>query len=198
MAATMLNRPTLVLNRSWQPVGVAPVSRSLVLLWNDNARVVDPHDYQMYSWADWARLIPSAGEPWIQAVRSRLRVPEVVVLTHYDRLPLNTVAFSRRNLYRRDRYTCQYCGSRPGSKELTVDHVLPRAQGGSSTWENCVLACVACNNRKAARTPQQAGMPLLKVPVRPHWRPLYATRDSRVCSWSRFLSEAYWSVELEE
>ncbi len=198
MVSAVLNRPTLVLNRSWQPVGVATVSRSLVLLWNDNARVVDPRDYRLYSWSDWAELIPHDDEPFIQAVRMRLRVPEVVALTKYDRIPTNAVTFSRRNIYKRDRYTCQYCGSQPGTEELTVDHVNPRAQGGISTWENCVLACIGCNARKADRTPEQAGMPLRKKPVRPMWRPLYATRDVRIDSWSRFVSEAYWNVELEE
>ena len=198
MVSAVLERPTLILNRSWQPVGVAPVSRSLVLLWNDNARVVDPHDYQLYSWSDWSRLIPRDDEPFIQAVRMRLRVPEVVALTHYDRIPTNAVTFSRRNIYKRDRYACQYCGAQPGSEELTLDHVVPRAQGGISTWENCVLACTGCNKRKADRTPDQAGMPLRKQPVRPAWRPLYATRHVRIDSWTRFVSEAYWNVELEE
>lgn len=198
MVSAVLDRPTLVLNRSWQPVGVAPVSRSLVLLWNDNARVVDPQDYQLYTWSDWAELIPRDDEPFIQSVRMRLRVPEVVALTKYDRLPTNAVTFSRRNIYKRDRYTCQYCGAQPGTEELTVDHVNPRAQGGISTWENCVLACVGCNKRKADRTPEQAGMPLRKKPVRPMWRPLYATRDVRIDSWTRFVSEAYWNVELDE
>ena len=198
MAARVLDRPTLILNRSWQPVGVAPVSRTLILLWNDNARVVDPRDYQLYTWADWSSLMPRNDEPFIQAVRMRLRVPEVVALTHYDRVPTNAVAFSRRNIYKRDRFTCQYCGSQPGTEELTVDHVVPRAQGGASTWENCVLACVRCNNRKANRTPDQAHMPLRMRPVRPAWRPLYAIRNRRIDSWSRFVSEAYWNVELEE
>jgi len=198
MVSAVLDRPTLVLNRSWQPVGVAPVSRSLVLLWNDNARVVDPQDYQLYAWADWSQLIPRQDEPFIQAVRMRLRVPEVVALTKYDRIPTNAVTFSRRNIYKRDRYTCQYCGAQPGTEELTVDHVNPRSKGGISTWENCVLACVGCNKRKADRTPEQAGMPLRKKPVRPMWRPLYATRDVRIDSWTRFVSEAYWNVELEE
>src|SRR6516162_2885389 len=89
MVAAVLDRPTLVLNRSWQPVGVAPVSRSLVLLWNDNARVVDPQDYQLYTWADWAEMTPRVDEPFIQGVRLRLRVPEVVALTKYDRIPAN-------------------------------------------------------------------------------------------------------------
>ena len=198
MVAAILDRPTLVLNRSWQPVGVAPVSRSLILLWNDNAHVVDPQDYRLYTWADWSNLIPSDDEPFIQAVRMRLRVPEVIALTRYDRIPTNAVTFSRRNIYKRDRYTCQYCGAQPGTEELTLDHVVPRAQGGISTWENCVLACVSCNKRKADRTPDQARMPLRKPPVRPAWRPLYASRDMRIDSWTRFVSEAYWNVELEE
>jgi len=197
MVSAILERPTLILNRSWQPVGVAPVSRSLVLLWNDNARVVDPQDYQLYTWSDWSRLMPRDDEPFIQAVRLRLRVPEVVALTHYDRIPTNAVTFSRRNIYKRDRYTCQYCGAQPGTEELTLDHVLPRAQGGISTWENCVLACIDCNKRKADRTPAQAHMKLHRAPVRPAWKPLYARTSERMISWSKFISEAYWNVPLE-
>ena len=128
----------------------------------------------------------------------RLRVPEVVTLTDYDRLPAAAVSFSRRNIFKRDHYTCQYCGVQPGGEELTIDHVVPRAQGGTSTWTNCVLACVACNKRKADRTPDQAGMRLRKQPIRPNWKPLYASPSVRIASWSNFVSEAYWNVTLEE
>ncbi len=107
-------------------------------------------------------------------MRFKLRVPEVIALTDYDRLPMAAVTFSRRNIFKRDHYTCQYCGAQPGSEELTIDHVVPRSQGGVSTWENCVLACMACNKRKADRTPEQARMRLRKKPVRPAWKPLYA------------------------
>ena len=115
-------------------------------------------DFQLYTWADWSRLAPLEGEPFIQAVRFRLRVPEVIALSQYDRVPTSIVAFSRRNLFKRDHYTCQYCGTQPGSEDLTIDHVLPRSLGGLTNWENCVLACVDCNKRKANRSPQQAGM----------------------------------------
>lgn len=198
MVMAVLQRPTLLLNRNWQPVGVATVSRSLVLVWNGTARVVDPHDYQLYDWADWAKLTPQDDEPFVRTVKQRLRVPEVVALTTYDRVPNNTVTFSRRNIFKRDRYTCQYCGDQPGKEELTIDHVLPRAQGGTSTWENCVLACVDCNSRKADCTPSQARMPLLKPPTRPQWRPFYATRGERIDSWAKFVSEAYWNIELQD
>jgi len=197
MVAKVLQRPTLVLNRNWQPVNVATVERALTMLWNESARVVDPHDYQMYSWGDWSRLAPREGEPFIQAIRMRLRVPEVVTLTDYDRQPAAVVSFSRRNIFKRDHYTCQYCGVQPGGEELTIDHVVPRAQGGTSTWTNCVLACVACNKRKADRTPDQAGMRLRKQPIRPNWKPLYASPSVRIASWSKFVSEAYWNVTLE-
>ena len=198
MTVAVLDRPTLVLNRHWQPVNVATVARSLTMLWNESAHVVDPEDFRLYTWTDWARLAPRDGEPYIRTVTFRLRVPEVVTLTRYDRLRESTVTFSRRNLFKRDHSSCQYCGARPGSAELTIDHVIPRSQGGTSTWENCVLACVACNARKANRTPEQARMRLRKPPARPAWKPLYASSPIRIESWSRFLSEAYWNVSLDE
>lgn len=197
MVAKTLERPTLVLNRNWQPVNVATVARALVLLWNESARVVDPDDYRLYTWVDWSALAVRASEPWIQAVRQRLRVPEVIVLAGYDRLPSAAVAFSRRNVFKRDHYTCQYCAVQPGTEELSIDHVIPRSQGGTSTWENCVLACVACNKRKADRTLQQAGMKLRQPPARPTWKPLYAAHRVRIASWAKFISDAYWNVELE-
>jgi 5-methylcytosine-specific restriction endonuclease McrA len=197
MATAILNRPTLVLNRNWQPVGVVPVAKSLIKVWNESARIVDPVDFQLYSWADWAALTPADNDPVIRTSSLKLRVPEVIVLKSSSRLPSTRVPFSRRNLFKRDQYTCQYCGHQPGSAELTIDHVVPRAQGGTSTWENCVLACIACNAKKADRTPAQARMPLRVQPVRPKWHPLYSIHRVRVDSWSRFLSEAYWSVPLE-
>lgn len=196
-------------------------------VWNETARIVDPDDRRgrivqnvvaannashyivpprrfqpsvtgQYSWSDWAQLIPADDELVIRTRSNRLRVPEVIVLTSYDRLPSNAVTFSRRNIFKRDRFTCQYCGKQPGSEELTIDHVLPRAQGGTSTWENCVLACVECNAKKADRTPDQARMPLRREPVRPVWKPLYGSHGMRIDSWSKFVSEAYWTTRLEE
>jgi 5-methylcytosine-specific restriction endonuclease McrA len=198
MVGAVLERPTLVLNRNWQPVHVATVARSLTMLWNESAHVVDPDDFRLYNWPDWSRLAPREGEPFIRTVAFRLRVPEVLTLTRHDRPRQNAVTFCRRNVFKRDHNTCQYCGARPGSEELTIDHVLPRAQGGLTYWENCVLACVPCNARKANRTPEQAGMKLRRPPFRPAWKPLYDASNIRIESWSRFLSEAYWNVSLDE
>ena len=198
MVSAVLQRPTLVLNRHWQPVNVATVARALVLVWNEAARFVDPDDYQLYNWSDWTLLRPEEGEPFIQAVTMRLRVPEVLALTTFDRMPEASVSFSRRNIFKRDHYTCQYCGAQPGSEELSIDHVVPRSHGGASTWENCVLACVTCNKDKADRTPEEAGMRLRANPIRPAWKPLYAEHGVRIKSWSKFLSEAYWDITLSD
>ena len=190
-SSDILSRPTLVLNRSWQPIHVTTVVRALVMLWNDSAKVVDPEDYRLYPWEEWMTLAPRDGGPCIRTARSRLRVPEVVALQHYDRVPLAVVTFSRRNVAKRDHYTCQYCGAQPGVEALTIDHVLPRSQGGQSSWTNCVAACVPCNARKADRTPEQAGIKLKKSPARPDWKPLYALHGPghgpSIESWKRFL-----------
>ena len=197
MVANVLQRPTLVLNRNWQAINIASVARALTLVWNDNAKIVDAADFQLYDWADWARLEPLDGMPFIQAVSMRLRVPEIVTLTSFDRLPSSHVTFSRRNIFKRDRFTCQYCGRQPAQDELTIDHVVPRSQNGQSTWDNCVLACLDCNHRKADRTPQQAKLRLRKTPARPNWNPMYSRHKLRIKSWEKFVSEAYWSVDLQ-
>lgn len=185
----VLERPTLVLNRHWQPVGVSTVARALVLIWNDVARVVDPDEFRLFCWEDWTQVEPGDDEPCIRASRLRLKVPEVVCLSRYDRLPGQAVTFSRRNVAKRDHHTCQYCGTQPGWEQITIDHVIPRAQGGASSWTNCVAACMRCNTRKADRTPEQAGIRLRKSPVRPDWKPFYAAQGERVASWAKFLHE---------
>jgi 5-methylcytosine-specific restriction endonuclease McrA len=96
-------------------------------------------------------------------------VPEVIALRTYDGYPVRGVSFTRRNVYKRDGHTCQYCGGRPGLHELTIDHVIPRSRGGASTWENCVTACRPCNARKANRLAHELDLTLRKPPTAPRW-----------------------------
>jgi 5-methylcytosine-specific restriction endonuclease McrA len=187
MTADVLRRDALVLNRNWQPVHVTSVLRALVMVWNGVARVVDPDAFCLYVWEEWAELEAPPGAPAIRTARRRLRVPEVVCLGRYDRMPRAAVTFSRRNVAKRDHHTCQYCGGQPGFEEITIDHVVPRSQGGPSTWTNCVAACLKCNARKANRTPEQAGMRLKHSPARPNWKPLEAAWGPKPPSWSKFL-----------
>ncbi len=183
MTMAGLQQPALVLNRRWQPVGVTTVARALLKVWNEAAHIIDTQHYRLYTWSEWVAREPVAHEPCIRTPRLRFGVPEVVTLTTYDRLPVRQVPFSRRNVFKRDCFTCQYCGTQPDGEALTIDHVCPRAQGGGSSWENCVLACGPCNARKANRTPEQAGMRLRKRPVQPRWHPRYSSLAVRADAW---------------
>jgi 5-methylcytosine-specific restriction endonuclease McrA len=198
---TILRQPVLMLNRRWQAIQTTPAANAVALVAKGSATIIDPAtcvEYTLESWADVSRAREAVGTGMLRSPQWRLAVPEVIRLLRYERMGGRGVVFSRRNLFRRDRHTCQYCGGRPGTEELTVDHVLPRSRGGRSEWENCVLACTACNARKADRTPAEAGMRLRQAPRRPHWTSLeLVPRGQRRMSWRQFLSRAYWDVELE-
>jgi 5-methylcytosine-specific restriction endonuclease McrA len=142
----------LVLNASYEPLRIVSVRRAVVLLLQEKAEVVE------------------AAAQRLRAQGMSFAVPLVVRLVRYIAIPRQRrLPCSRRGVLARDRETCQYCGAQPGRANLTIDHVLPRAHGGTTTWENVVAACPECNHRKANRTPQQAGMALRSMPRRPSY-----------------------------
>lgn len=200
-AEMLLQRPVLMLNRRWQAIQTTPAANAIALVAKGSALIIDPDtcvEYTLESWADASHARAALSDGVLRSPQLTLVVPEVVRLTRYERMGGRVVVFSRRNLFRRDRFTCQYCGARPGTEELTVDHVQPRSRGGRSEWVNCVLACTACNARKADRTPAEAGMRLRTTPRKPHWTSVeLSVRGPRRLSWRQFLSQAYWDVELE-
>jgi 5-methylcytosine-specific restriction endonuclease McrA len=199
----MTNSAVLVLNRHYQPIHVTNVRRAFSLLYLGVARVVDPQ-FKTFDFESWAQLRAEVGdEDVIHTVSRVIRVPRVIVLQLYDRIPRTKVRFSRHNIYMRDGNTCQYCGQELPRVDLNLDHVVPRAQGGRTTWENVVCCCIECNLTKGARTPAQAGMKLLKQPARPRWTPTFRTNGGKVRhrEWLPFLGIAdasYWNVELKD
>lgn len=200
-AEKLLGNPVLVLNRNWQAIQTAPVREAISLIAKGSALIIDPVDYATHdleTWDDVSRARDRFGDRLIRSSRLAIAPPEVIRLTGYDGMAAQLVSFSRRNIFKRDRYTCQFCGAQPGSHELTIDHLLPKSRGGRSTWTNCVLACVDCNGKKADRTPAEAGMRLRTTPKRPTWlSPGRIPPADRRESWEKFLSRAYWNVELE-
>jgi 5-methylcytosine-specific restriction endonuclease McrA len=167
----MLDSNVLVLNRSYMPIHVTTVRRAFTLIYRDVARAVDSA-YQTFDFEQWMAFSVSVTEaPVVGTARGPLLLPRVIALTAYDRVPRRHVRYSRINVFARDRYTCQYCGARPPRSQLNLDHVVPRALGGRTTWENVVCSCVDCNRRKGGRTPQQARIRLLRRPTRPRWTP---------------------------
>lgn len=193
-----LAQPTLVLNRSWTAIATTTVRHALGLIFTGAAKVIRPETYETHGFESWADLIVPEDAPSIRTVSLHIRVPEVIVLTRYQGMPTQEATFSRRNLYKRDTNTCQYCGARPGTSELTIDHILPRSRGGKSSWENCVLACVGCNSKKANRLASEVGMHLNRPALAPRWTPIMEVPIARVRqSWRRFVSDRYWDVPLE-
>lgn len=193
--ATTMNRKVLVLNKYWQALRVVTIAKAMKYLASEKARIIDTNDLQQYTWDDWSKMRPADGEDAIIGVSITCRVPTVIRLERYDKVPRYKISFNRKTIYRRDNYTCQYCGGRPGTEELSIDHVIPKSQGGQSTWENCVLACVKCNARKADKTLEKARMKLLKQPVRPSSN--FFKGEVLCNTWKQFFDASYWSVELE-
>jgi 5-methylcytosine-specific restriction endonuclease McrA len=196
----LTNSSVLVLNRNYQPVHVTSVKRAFTLLYIGAARVVQP-DFSTFDFESWAELGHAAGYDVIHTVGRAIAIPRVIVLQIYDRLPTTKVRFSRLNIYSRDANTCQYCARQLPRIDLNLDHVIPRARGGRTTWENIVCCCITCNLKKGAKLPHEAGMKLIRQPVRPKWTPSFRTPNGKVAyrEWLPFLGlvdASYWNTEL--
>lgn len=202
-----LDSSVLVLNRLFMAVHVVSVRRAFCLLCKELAEVVCMENgqfasYDFYSWQEVSEArkdFKGPDDDWIRSVNFEIQVPRIIRLLFYDRMPKQTVKFNRRNIFARDSNRCQYCGRKYPTSELSLDHVVPRSQGGQNTWGNIVCCCVSCNVRKGGRTPRDAHMKLVREPVKPKRSPLLNLKLShrKYQSWKTFLDHAYWSVELK-
>ena len=184
----MLDEPTLVLNRSWIPVHVTPVRRAITMVFRGVAHAIDPASLQVHDFHGWIRRDGRLPARAIRSAGGRIAAPEVVQLHSYDKVPVFEAPFSRASLFRRDDFQCQYCGCRPGASRLTIDHVIPRARGGRTSWENCVVACAACNAHKGDRDLARIALRLRRRPAAPRWSPHLNLRTSQwLDSWTQFL-----------
>jgi 5-methylcytosine-specific restriction endonuclease McrA len=187
----MLNSGVLVLNRLYQAIHVTSVRRAFCLIYKGDARAVQP-DYTTYDWRNWLSIPVAPADPYLSTPTYRVKVPRVVQLIHLDRLPPHEVRFTRKNIFLRDRNRCQYCGGHFSRRDLNLDHVVPLSRGGKSTWENVVCCCVRCNARKGSHLPEEAGLRLLRRPVKPGWHPLIRSSFSGAAYevWQNFLEVA--------
>lgn len=201
-----LDQPVLVLNRLWQAVNVIGARRAFAILSRGHAQVVhhEEDNFQTFELLDWIDF--SASNPPIETMEAvhtpnhTIRLPRVILLSFFDKLPTKELTLTRNNVFERDKDTCQYCSKRMPREKLNLDHVIPRDFGGKTTWENIVCSCIKCNTLKANRLPHQAKMRLIRKPIKPKWRPIIslvlAHQHRKV--WKDFLDVAYWNVELEE
>ena len=202
-----LGLSVLVLNRTFVAVHVTNVRRAITLLFRDLAEVVHVEEgqYGAYSFESWRELsamqatLRDPDHDWIRGVGFDLRAPRVIRLLSCDRGPRQGLRFNRRNVFARDGNQCQYCGKHFPMSELSLDHVVPRSQGGVTSWENIVCACVACNVSKGGRTPTEARMHLIRHPVKPKRSPLLSLKlgNPKYASWKSFVDRAYWTVDLK-
>src|SRR2546426_4413038 len=171
---------TLLLNASFEPLKIISWQRAITLLFAGKVEVIEEYSKEVHS------------------VTFSIKLPSILRLLKYVKVKKNRmVKFSRANIYARDNYTCQYCGSSYRSEELTFDHVIPVSRGGTKSWENIVTACIDCNRKKGGLTPEEARMRLIQKPSEPRWVPSFSLTlvfKNAPESWRDYL---YWNVELE-
>ncbi len=148
-----MNNSVLVLNANFEPINVCSVKRAFCLIWMEKATLV------------------ANGRGVINTIDQQFPIPSIIRLLKMVKRPKSEVSLSRKEIFRRDQNSCQYCGR--VTNNLTIDHVVPRHLGGETSWENLVTSCSACNHRKGGRTLKEANMQLLKPPRPPSQSALY-------------------------
>lgn len=149
----MVNYPVLVLNQSYEPLNICRARRAITLIFYGKAEMVED------------------GTGYVHTTAAVFPLPSVIRLHHMVRRPRTEPKLTRFEVFNRDQFTCQYCGRQ--TRQLTLDHVVPRHLGGAHSWENLASACVTCNHRKAGRTPDQARMKLHRAPARPRYKIMF-------------------------
>jgi len=175
-----VSKSTLVLDQGYQPHRIVSWQRAVHMIFDGKVEVVSEYDDE------------------IRSISITIKMPAVVRLLSRVRGRKQMVKFSRINVATRDGFTCQYCGTKHPLSKLTYDHVVPRAQGGKTVWENIVMACYPCNEGKRDRTPEQAGMKLRKAPVKPVYLPAVTMRFELTNMPDAWASWFYWNGALEE
>ena len=164
----MINSSVLVLNLNYEPINICNVKRAVVLLGKGKAEALED------------------GRGEIHTSTLTMVIPSVIRLVYLVRRPFARRKLSKKEIFLRDRYLCQYCGQQ--TRDLTLDHVIPRRQEGDHTWENVVSACIPCNRRKAGRTPAEASMSLLRRPKAPYPSPYYTLHNRTILEeWHKFI-----------
>jgi hypothetical protein len=208
MSDLVLQDSCLVLNRNFAIINIVKARRAMSLLAKGKVEVVYIEDgyyktYNLDSWFAISEMKIAEGirddESIVQGIEKKIVAPRIIRTLVYDKVPIRGAVLSRRNIYLRDSQTCQYCGRRLPTSELNLDHLLPKSQGGITSWTNVVCSCIECNSKKGNRTPAQAGMKLIRKPFMPHYNlMLYEkSKEPKYKSWKEFISSGYWNAELQ-
>jgi 5-methylcytosine-specific restriction endonuclease McrA len=188
-----LNRTTvLVLNRNWQAIHVKSPAEALSMMYTDTATGLDilGEDHMIpYRWKDWINLPNDPDSDYVSTVNGDIKIPKIIVLCKFNKVPMKRPKFSLTGVWNRDNGVCQYTGKKLSKNEGNVDHIIPRSRGGKTDWTNCVLAHKEVNAQKANRTPEEAGLKLIKPPAIPRHMPttFYIKNKHNIKEWDLFL-----------
>lgn len=193
----VLNQYTLVMNKHFQAIGTCTVRTAIILMTRDAAKALTLPDYRTFTWEKWIsdEDPPTGVNEYIARGQGNepIPAPQVIVLTRYDQVFRRKVRFTQKAMYRRDGFICQYCLRKFNEERLSMDHVVPKSQGGKTGWENCVTACMDCNNKKADRSLKAMGWTLPKKPERPQWNPILHVRpENRPECWKQLVQKEWW------
>lgn len=193
----------IVLNKAWIPIDIISVFDAVTKMYRGKAMALDA-SFRMHNWESWVSNWKEAAllaQQVIKTPSDAIPLPRVIVLKDYKGFVRKSPKCNRRNLFIRDGKTCQYCGKKGDYSDFEIEHIMPQSRGGKTTWENVVLSCTACNQKKRNRTPDEAGMSLLRKPFKPDWHYIKSHEHDANYSlnnWTELLSDMYWTVELEE
>lgn len=184
----------LVLNRNWQAIHVKSPAEAFSMMYQDDATALDIRgaDYMVpLKWCDWVKLPYDENANYVNTTRGQIKIPTVIVLCNFDRVPMKRPKFTRNNIWIRDNGVCQYTNRKLSKNEANIDHVVPRTKGGRTSWTNCVLCHKEVNSRKGPRTPEEAGLSLIKPPTIPRAlpAPYYITNKHNIDDWDVFLKD---------
>jgi len=195
----------LVLNRNYYAIQVVSWKKAMSLMYQELATAIDENytDFPFEDWIELSKLMKEHPNGFVHTPKFKIAIPDIIRLSKYDRLPVRDVKFNRRNIYQHYNNKCCYCDKKFDTKNLNLDHVLPKSRGGRTDWTNIVTSCVGCNTKKGDKTPQEASMKLLVKPSKPRWKGAQSflehipkLRFKR--SWQKIIDTAYWDGELQK
>ena len=181
----------LILNKNWIPINATTPRLALTLLYTDNAKglIIDQDHFEPVPWREWIKITPNDNDHVIGLVGKIIKIPTVILLTYFDKIPRQKLKFTNKHLWQRDNFTCQYTGKKLTKNTGNVDHIIPKSRGGKTSWENCVLAHKDVNAQKGDLPLSQTHLKLLKQPKEPKFMPVSfsISNEHNIKDWELFI-----------
>jgi len=192
---SLLNQPVLVLNKMWMAINVVPAIKAFSYLFADKATVVNPEDYAVYNWEQWLKYPIKDGDVIAHTGHYGVIIPDVVVLLRYDKAFRKEFTCTKRNIYIRDGFRCQYTGKKGNHSNMNIDHIVPLNKGGRSTWENMVVCDKKINSKKADKTLKETGLKLIRKPKKLESNSIVIHPKMTIKeSWKKFIKQKTMSI----